>query len=494
MKRLLLIVLLAVVSMTPRLFADDNLKKPNVSGQFYPGRPEELNRFIDEATAAANVPQDKKVQLLISPHAGYVYSGGVAAYGYKAIARNHYSTIVVIGPSHFHGFDGVAIWPKGKFETPLGTVDVDEEFSAQLMRKDPQVQNLPEAFSPEHSLEVQIPFLQKDFKDFKIVALLMGYPEFNTTQQLAAVLNDTVGKRDDVLVLISTDLSHYHTYDVAVQMDKYATDSMLAGDIRSIWNENLTRAKMEMCGFTAVVVGLQYAKMRGLQSAALLHYANSGDVTGDKSRVVGYSSIIFYQGSSAPAAAPAPQGVQPLTKEQKKFLLETAKQTMSAFVKDKKVLDVSSSDPRLSAQEGAFVTITKHGQLRGCIGHIIGDQPLLQTVRDMAVAAASQDPRFPPVKPEELNDLDLEISVLSKPQKISDPNSIQLGTHGVIVSQGFNKGVFLPQVAAETGWNLDQFMSELCSQKAGLPPDCWKDAKTTVEIFTADVFSEKDVS
>jgi AmmeMemoRadiSam system protein B/AmmeMemoRadiSam system protein A len=485
-----LILLLTVIAMTPRLFADDNLKKPNVSGQFYPGRPEELGRFIDEAESrAGSVAQDKKVEMVVSPHAGYVYSGWVAAYGYKAIAKNKYSTVVIIGPSHFHGFNGVAAWPKGKFETPLDTVAIDEDFAAQLMKKDADVQELPDVFTPEHSLEVQLPFLQKDFKDFKIVPLLMGYPDFEVTRKLAAALNDLVGKREDVLVVISTDLSHYHPYDVAVQMDKYATDSMLAGDIRSIWNENLTREKMEMCGFTAVVVGLQYAQLRNLKSVELLRYANSGDATGDKSRVVGYSSLIFYKNEKVSS----PSGITALNKDQKRSLLQMARQTVEAFVKDKKTLDVRSTDPRLAEQEGAFVTLTKHADLRGCIGNIVGDQPLFKTIRDMAIAAASQDPRFPPVKSDELADLEFEISVLSKPQKISDPKQIKLGTHGVIVSRGFNRGVFLPQVATETGWDLERFMGELCSQKAGLPADCWHDPKTTIEIFTADVFSEKDL-
>ena len=475
--------------MSPRSYSDDNLKLPNVSGQFYPGRADELAQFIDAATASVSgVPQNKKVQMIISPHAGYVYSGGVAAYGYKAIANNHYSTVVIIGPSHFHGYNGVAVWPKGKFQTPLGDVAIDEGFAAALMNKIPDVQDLPGAFSPEHSLEVQLPFLQKEFKDFKIVPLLMGTPNFETTEKLAQAISDVVGGRDDVLVVISTDLSHYHTYDVAQTMDKYATDAIMAGNTRLIWNENLTREKMEMCGFTAVLVGLNYAKIRNLGTPQLLRYANSGDVTGDRSRVVGYSSFIY----AAPDTGTGKASL--LNNGQKKALLDAARQTIEAFVKDKKVLEFGSSDARLSAKEGAFVTITKHGQLRGCIGHIIGDAPLLSTVRDMAVAAASQDPRFPPVTPDELKDIEVEVSVLSMPRKISDPvTEIQLGTHGVIVSRGFNKGIFLPQVATETGWGLDKFMGELCSQKAGLPSDCWKDKSTTVEVFTADVFSEKDI-
>jgi len=152
------------------------------------------------------------------------------------------------------------------------------------------------------------------------------------------------------------------------------------------------------------------------------------------------------------------------------------------------------TDPRLRQVEGAFVTIHKQGKLRGCIGNIVGRQPLYLTVRDMAIAAVSQDPRFTAVKEAELSEIDVEISVLSVPQVTTDIEGIEMGKHGVIVSRGFGHGgVFLPQVATETGWNREQFLSNLCAHKAGLPADAWKDPKTTIQTFTADVFSQQEV-
>ena len=168
-----------------------------------------------------------------------------------------------------------------------------------------------------------------------------------------------------------------------------------------------------------------------------------------------------------------------------------ARNTIETFVKTGKAPDITVKDARLNEIEGAFVTIRKHGALRGCIGNIIGQEPLVQTVRDMAVAAASQDPRFPPVTVAELKDIDLEISVLSQPRRIKDASEIEMGKHGVIVSQGKRQGVFLPQVADETGWSKEEFLSELCSQKAGLPADAWKSPDTGLYVFTADVFVEK---
>lgn len=489
MRPLFISFLIGVFLMTPHAHADEFVKKPNVSGQFYPGSAQEINAFIDEAFERAGaVAQDKTVEVLISPHAGYVYSGGVAAYGYKAVAEQKYSTIILIGPSHFHSYPGASIWPKGKFETPLGAVEIDEELAAQLMAKDSDLKDFPDAFTPEHSLEVQLPFIQRDFPKAKIVPILMGNPDGAVCMRLAQAIHESVGSRKDILVLISTDLSHYHHDREARPMDTGTLKAIVNKDVEGFWN-GVASGKMEACGFTSVVTGLLYAKIRGLNGVELLRYANSGDATGDKNRVVGYSSIIFY------ASLDANVQEATLNDAQKARLIAIARDTVDTFVKTGKKPDVQENDARLNQVQGAFVTLTKHGSLRGCIGNIIGDKALYLVVRDMAVAAASEDSRFPKVTVDELKDIEVEVSVLSVPKKVSNPQAdIRLETHGVIVSRGmFNRGVFLPQVATETGWDLERFMGELCSQKAGLPRDCWKDPKTTVEVFTAEVFSEKDV-
>ena len=176
---------------------------------------------------------------------------------------------------------------------------------------------------------------------------------------------------------------------------------------------------------------------------------------------------------------------------QKKELLNIARNTVESYVKDAKVPEFKETDPGLLGQEGAFVTLHKKGELRGCIGNIIGTQPLWMTVRDMAVESSTRDPRFEPVAPDELKDIKIEISVLSQPKRVQDINEIKMGTHGVIVKRGFNNGVFLPQVATETGWSRDEFLSNLCAHKAGLPADAWKDKKTELYTFTAQVFGEE---
>jgi len=469
----------------------DMIKEPNVAGVFYPADPKELSDFIDNLEASTGtVPTDRKVEIAIAPHAGYPYSGPVAAYTYKAIARNHYKTIVVIGPSHFFPFEGISVWPRGGFKTPLGVVPVDEDFAQALLKENTEEFHfLPQVFDREHAIEVELPFLQKTFNDLHIVPILMGDPDPQVCRDLAVALDKLIGKRDDVLILISSDMSHYYTYDVANSMDALTLQAIKDIDPKKFFEGNITR-KMEMCGFVPVTTALLYAKIRGLKHVEVLKHANSGDTSGDKSKVVGYSSVIFYSDLSGQDNDDK-GGIRALSAAEKKELLTIARHTIETFVKTGKAPDIITKDTRLNETEGAFVTIREHGALRGCIGSIIGQEPLYQTVRDMAVAAASQDPRFSPVTAVELKDIDLEISVLSKPVQVRDASEIQLGKHGVIVSEGGHQGVFLPQVADETGWSKEEFLSQLCSQKAGLPPDAWKNPDTALYVFTADVFAEK---
>ena len=496
-----ILTLILVISMTRFSFAE-NIKEPNVSGQFYPANPQELTRELDALFAATNVSSvTEDIQMIIAPHAGYPYSGGVAAHSFKAVSGKTFKTIIVLAPSHFYPFDGVSIWKDGGFRTPLGVVPVDEEFTGKLIGAQEKFVFDPQAFAQEHSLEVELPFLQKTFKDFKLVPIIMGQPSYAVCQALAKKLNELIGDRKDVLVVVSTDMSHYHQDAVAREMDHRTLEAIQAIQPEILWKECYVRS-MELCGFVPVTTALLFAKEHNLTGVKILRYANSGDTTGDKERVVGYGSVVFYPGKSTGSdqkqtnlnkSQNPDDAISPLSLEQKKRLMEIAKRTMATFVRTGKALDFKESDPRLAEAEGAFVTIYKEKQLRGCIGNMVTGEPLSLTVRDMAVAAASQDPRFKPVTVDELPLLDLEISVLSKPRRITNVEEIIPGVHGVIVRQGFHQGVFLPQVATETGWNREEFLSNLCAHKAGLPADAWKDPKTQIEIFTADVFSEKEV-
>ncbi len=480
------------------------IKRPNVSGRFYDSHPAQLSQKIDIYFQQADIkPWEKNIQILMAPHAGYAFSGPVAAYAYKAASRQRPKTIIILASTHFHRFQGVSIWPKGQFETPLGALPVDEEMTQQLINYDQQFRFYRKAFDQEHSLEVQLPFCQKTFSDFKIVPLIMGQPDFEISQKLAEALNAVIAQRNDVLIVISTDMSHYKPDQKARIIDRKTTEALENFKIEKLWRGCQNRT-MELCGYSSVVTGLLYARLRGFGGIQVLHYGNSADASGDQSRVVGYMAAVIYEKEDRNSKPKKGQAIQmnpdkrndrtaPLTLKQKTKLIEVARDAIETFVLSQKKIDLNNNDPRLQEEEGAFVTIHKNGRLRGCIGNIIGRRPLIQTVRDMAIAAAVDDPRFPPLKKEEWQDIDVEISVLSKPWRMQDPDEFRAGVHGAIIRRGFNQGVFLPQVATEFSWGRDEFLSHLCAHKAGLPSDAWKDPRTEVQLFTAEVFSEKDI-
>ncbi|MBM3245379.1 MAG: AmmeMemoRadiSam system protein A [Candidatus Omnitrophica bacterium] len=204
---------------------------------------------------------------------------------------------------------------------------------------------------------------------------------------------------------------------------------------------------------------------------------------------VGYASCAI---DREEACLPAGREKNMLNKEERKKLLEIARKSIETYLKTGKKIELKEKDPLLSKENGAFVTLRMHGELRGCIGNLVGRGPLYLTIRDMAVEAATGDPRFTSLGPEELNDVDIEISVLSPLKQASSADEIELGKHGVLIKKGFNSGVFLPQVATETGWSKEEFLTNLCVHKAGLAGDAWKDKTTEIYIFTAEIFSEKE--
>ena len=479
---------LFVLSFASFSFASD-VKSPNVAGSFYPADPTQLSQQIESylEKAGPQAASADNIRALICPHAGYEYSGPVAAYGYRAIQGKSYDTVVIIAPSHHLDFDGVAIWPKGAFKTPLGEVAVDEELCAKLKDLDPSVKDMPQAFDQEHAVEVQLPFLQKILKNFKIVPLIMGRFALSDCEFLGHSLA-LLSKDKNTLLVVSTDLSHYYPYEQANRMDKATIFYIETLNAEGLYQQ-ARQGICEACGLGGVLSSIFYAKELGLESK-VLKIANSGDTTFDYSKVVGYGSVAMYKPVSTSVASGEGEKNM-LNEKQRERLLEIARQSIETYVKTGKRLEVKESDPVLNAQCGAFVSLHEKGELRGCIGNMVGRQPLYLTIRDMAVEAGVNDPRFSSLKSSELKDIKIEISVLSPLKKASSADEIKMGVHGVMVCRGLNSGVFLPQVATETGWSKEEFLGNLCLQKAGLPADAWKDKKTDLYTFTAEVFSEK---
>lgn len=483
------------------------VRLPAVAGGFYPAAPAQLNAMIDQMLAEANPPQiEGRVRALIVPHAGYVYSGPVAAHGFKVIAGKPYKTVVLIGNSHREGYDGASVYPKGKFKTPLGDVEIDSELAQKLMDYDSRrIFYRESAHIPEHSLEVEIPFLQKTLGQFKIVPILLGTESMDTARILGEALAKSAA--GDTLVITSSDMSHYPAYDDARFADNKVIESILTGSVdnyertlRQIERMGIPNAATFMCGEGATKAVMVFAGKIGADKVQLLKYANSGDTAGTKNSVVGYCAVAFSDGGTFDMKKEEPKieakgRDEVVNKEEQKALLDLVRQTVETYVRTGAKPGWTNAYLGLDQPLGAFVTLRdkRHGlRLRGCIGRFQPDIPLWQVVMEMAMAAATQDARFPPVSPAELADLSYEISVLSPLRRVKDWHEIELGKHGVEIVRGFRHGVFLPQVAAETGWDLDTFMGQLCSQKAGLKWDAWKDPETELYVFTAQVFSDEE--
>ena len=462
-----------------------SLKEPNVSGGFYPASKEKLMAMVDAFLEKAKPGAvNGKIVALISPHAGYPYSGQVAAFGYRALKYENFDTVIIMGPSHHMYLDGFSIYPKGSFITPLGEIDIDEELAKKIMSKSKRISFIPQAFEREHSLEVQLPFLQRILFDFKIVPIITGNLNYKDCQILAEAITSSLNNKKKVLLLASSDFSHYHSYGQAVAMDMMAIKEVEKIQPRYVFDE-IKKGTIEMCGAQAVITTMLACQQMGAEGAKLLKYANSGDITFDKSRVVGYASMVFFRLNKKKKEN------NMLNEHMRKKLFKIARKAIESYVKTGQKIELSETDEELLEEKGAFVTIHKEGNLRGCIGNIIGHGPLYLTVRDMAIAAATDDPRFSPLSSDELDNIDIEISVLSKPRRVTDVEEIQMGVHGVIIKKGFRSGVFLPQVATETGWSKEEFLSNLCAHKAGLSAEAWKDEDTEIYIFSAEVFGEE---
>ncbi|MBF0478460.1 MAG: AmmeMemoRadiSam system protein B [Candidatus Omnitrophica bacterium] len=273
--------------------ANQNIKSPNVAGQFYPADPKELSAEIDGYLKQAQVaPDPQPVRMLIAPHAGYMYSAPVAAYSFKSASLGKYKTVIVIGPSHYLGFDGISIGLFDGYQTPLGTIPVDLELAKNLIDEKNGSSFVPEAFNREHSVEVELPFIQKIFPDAKIIPILVGQPDLSVLDKFAHLLSDKLKTRTDILLVLSTDMSHYHPAAEANAMDHATIETVKKFDVKNLWTGCVTR-KLELCGFMPVTIGLLYAQYQGIHKIDFLKYADSGDATGDKTKVVGYMAAVF---------------------------------------------------------------------------------------------------------------------------------------------------------------------------------------------------------
>ncbi|UCE42439.1 MAG: AmmeMemoRadiSam system protein B [Candidatus Aminicenantes bacterium] len=458
-----LLILFSVLVSWPQ-----GLRKAQLAGSWYPKDPEALARLIDHFLK--NVPLSSipsgDILAIIAPHAGYVYSGQVAAYAYKSIQKKNYESVVILAPSHQWGFEGCSIYPNGGYETPFGISQVDAFLAAEIS-KATGFGFIAQAHQAEHSIEIQVPFVQRILPKAKIVPIVIGVPKRATITSLAEGLKKaTAGK--NVLVIASTDLSHYLTKKEANKKDN-ETITLIRQFKTSELIRKCERRENIMCGGGPVVAALLFAKDKA--GVEILRYSDSSEASQDESRVVGYLAAALF-------AKPVSKEFR-LSEQEKKELLQLAYSTVNLYVKENKVQEYKPQGRNLLQNCGAFVTLKKHGQLRGCIGFIEPVLPLHQAVMQASVYAACRDSRFLPVTRDELDDLKVEISVLTPLKKIVDPKRITVGRHGLVIAKDGKRGLLLPQVALEQKWNRESFLENTCL-KAGLPKDAWR---TGAEIF-----------
>lgn len=473
-----------------------------VAGAFYPGDPKELEQMMDDMLARATpAAVDGEIIAAVAPHAGYPYSGPVAAWTYAALKGHKFSRVVLIAPSHYVAFEFTSVYDGEAYTTPLGAVLVDKDFAQRLARIAPSIQLSGKGHqstqdAPEHSVEVELPWLQHVLGKFELVPIVMGDQSYESSRALGLALAKLIqeerqhkrgsqGSTGDTLILASSDLSHYHTYDEAEKIDHKTLNALAEWDYFSM-SRNFSARVWEACGGAPIVAAMIAAERLGANKAQVLRYANSGDVTGDHSRVVGYSADLFIKKPGA-KAADAPFTLNDGEKEQ---LLDVAHKSVESAVRSRSLLaSAPTGDPALDQERGAFVTLEEAGALRGCVGYTMPVKPLYQTIADTAALASLQDPRFPPVTEQELPKLQYEISVLSPLTRVLDVQKIDVGRDGLFVKNGDREGLLLPQVPVEQHWDRMTFLAQTCV-KAGMAANCWKSDDTDIFRFTALVFSD----
>jgi len=517
--------LLLAQTEPPQKTESPQIWEPQVAGRFYPASETALKDQIEGFLS--KTPEQAfhgKPLAIIAPHAGYQFSGQVAAYGYSVIKNYEFNKVIILAPSHFMSgkrFRGVSILNVKHFKTPLGTMEVDRPACDYLLNNtnqnssaEPSHKSLAlfgcyeGAYKGEHSLEAQLPFLQKTLQSFKIIPMLVGILINDDLDRVADAIRPLIDNK--TLIVISSDFTHYGEYygyipfknnleENIKKLDYGAFGKILSKDFEGLISYR-KETGINACGI--IPISLLLKLMPKEAQGTILTYDTSGHQSNNFSFSVSYASIIFTVASEAKSGMyvpkeKTPETVQPygLSKKEKSALLSLARDTLESYVKtgttgEAKLTEYSLT-PRLKEKCGAFVTLKKHGELRGCIGHISPTSSLYQTIIENTINSSSKDGRFSAVKADEIPDITIEISVLSIPRKIDTPETFCVGKEGIILQKGLVRAVFLPQVATEQGWDRTETLCQLC-KKAGLPQNAWKDSDTEFYIFTAEVFNERD--
>jgi len=461
-------------------------RMPAAAGRFYEADKVTLEKHIAKLfLECKKTSGNQVVRAIISPHAGYVFSGKIAASAFSATPQNAtYKNIFIIGSSHIMAFDGASVYNIGDFITPFGKVKVNKEIGDKL--KSYKVFNFPvDAHKQEHSLEVQIPLIQYYYtNDPEIVPIIIGTNNTSTLRMIAEALRPWFTPEN--LFVISSDFSHYPSYPDAREVDNLTADALITGNpqlfieaLKKNTSKNVDGLVTSMCGWTSGLLLMYLAETNSNLQFKKIDYCNSGDSpVGDKAGVVGYHAIALVEKNSTGNAEKNASEEFSFTKKEVEQLFTIARNSIWAVLNENKKYQVDENKipEALKQHLGVFVTLKRNGALRGCIGRFTSSDPLFELVQASALSSAFEDPRFPSVTKEEFDSLSFEITVLGPMKKISNINEIVLGRHGIYIKKDFRAGTMLPQVATENGWTVEQFLGYTSRDKAGIGWDGWKDA------------------
>ena len=468
-----------------------------VAGAFYPADSTELAEMVDGMMARAAISPDDFSGTLICavvPHAGYVYSGSTAAHVYQLLSETEESpdVVVLVSSAHSVPFRGISVFDGVSYLTPLGPVPIARDVAERLRQAHPSAGFAAEVHVNEHTIEVQLPFLQRCLQPgFSVVPVLLGQTGEDDLLFLAELLAAEAAANPRMLLLASSDLSHYPSRSTAAFLDS-CTTALFAEESPEGFLDGVARLEARgedgvvtcACGQTAMFVALAYSDLRGHASRCILDMSTSADAGADPSSVVGYAAIgVFLEGDSASGMG--------LTALEKAWLCDLVRAELDAAVIG--TADQVGDPPpgSLDLPAGVFVTYSKNGSLRGCIGTLRPVMPLREAVARMARSAALEDPRFPPISAEELPDIEFEISVLTPMQLVADPAGVRVGTDGLYIVSGQHSGVLLPQVPVEQAWSREEFLRAVC-RKAGLPEDAYLYDHSLLYRFQAEVFGPSE--
>jgi AmmeMemoRadiSam system protein B/AmmeMemoRadiSam system protein A len=478
-------------------------RAPAVAGRFYPLAAEKLEGAVRAYLADAVAPRSGRPLGLVAPHAGFIFSGQIAADAYRQAMNHDYDLVVILGVNHtLSGFGDVSVHQGSGYRTPLGLAEIDGELAARLVAADESFVFEPAVHRSEHSVEVQVPFVQVVFPGLKILPIVVGRPDPELCRRLGRALAELLRERR-ALIVASSDFSHYPAYEDAVAADRATLEAVARLDpagLRATMQQELDRHRPGLgtcaCGEAPLLAAMEALRALRAKRGCVISYANSGDTAvPDRGRVVGYGAVAFVaQACKGEPILPTPRGHESpgtsLNEADRQTLLRFARASIRRFLETGTAPLARDLPPGLERLQGAFVTLRKAGELRGCMGHRQTDTPVGQVVGSVALKAAFADPRFPPLETDEFDDVEIEISLLTPLEEVKRAEEIVIGRDGVFLRKGDRGAIYLPHVATQEGWNRVQMLDRLC-QKGGLPAGCWRHG-AELHTFRAEVFSEGD--